>query len=318
MKMVMKEEQVVCPKCGSTNIFKDLEVGEEVCGECGLVVSDEIRDIGPDWQNYDQANINSGARAGNGLKPGLFDRGLSTSFITNRDATGKMLDYKIINKMNRLQRYDNRSKINDSQSRNLSIALPELDRICTTLNLPPSISNDASIIYRKALAQDMIRGRSIDSFVAACIYATCRLRNIPKPLKAIATVANRDLKDVAHTYRLLIRGLRLKMPLDDSFKFVTGISSKLNLKQETEMRAAEILSEARAKQGLTGKEPRGVAAAAMYMACLEHNEHRTQKQVAQAAGTTEVTLRNRVRGLETLVKNKFLYVPMVEAIAPQQ
>ncbi|MBM3291148.1 transcription initiation factor IIB [Candidatus Bathyarchaeota archaeon] len=290
-----------CPKCGNKNIIKDLEIGEEVCNECGLVISDSIVDAGPEWRSYNGDDKNSRTRTGIGLNPTLFDMGLSTRFTTNRDATGKLLNYKTVDKMNRLQKYDNRSKVNDSQARNLSIALPELDRIAALLHLSESARDYSARLYRKSLNQDMIRGRSIDSFVAACIYATCRLQNIPRPLKTISAASTRDHGEIARTYRLLIRELGLKMPIDDSFKFVSGISSRLKVKRNTELRAISILSKANEKQGLTGKEPRGIAAAALYIACLENKERRTQKQVAQAAGTTEVTLRNRMRGLETVI-----------------
>ncbi len=49
---------------------------------------------------------------------------------------------------------------------------------------------------------------------------------------------------------------------------------------------------------LVGKDPRGMAAAALYLACKINDVKATQKDIAYAAGTTEVTLRNRLRDLE--------------------
>jgi transcription initiation factor TFIIB len=66
--------------------------------------------------------------------------------------------------------------------------------------------------------------------------------------------------------------------------------------------AVEILRQARDRNGLSGKDPRGLAAAALYMACIRNDDKRIQKDVAGAAGTTEVTLRNRLRGLEKILK----------------
>jgi transcription initiation factor TFIIB len=42
----------------------------------------------------------------------------------------------------------------------------------------------------------------------------------------------------------------------------------------------------------------GLAAAALYIACVINNEKRTQKVIADAAGVTEVTIRNRYKGLK--------------------
>jgi transcription initiation factor TFIIB len=61
----------------------------------------------------------------------------------------------------------------------------------------------------------------------------------------------------------------------------------------------------------SGKDPRSVAAAALYIACLENSEQKkghfgfiglvTQKNIADAAGLTEVTIRNRLRDLEKIL-----------------
>jgi len=182
--------------------------------------------------------------------------------------------------------------------RNLSIAMTELDRLSVNLHIPNGVKELAALIYRRALKRDLIRGRSIGAFVAASLYAACRLNNIPRPLKRVAKASTREYSEVARTYRLLLRELKLKMPIDDPMKFVSGIASKLNLRHDTELHAIEILRKAKERQGLTGKDPRGLAAAALYMACIENNDRRIQKEVAAAAGTTEVTLRNRLRGLE--------------------
>lgn len=285
-----------CPKCHGTQIIRDNEAGEEVCSQCGLVISNMV-DSGAEWRAFEFSEMGR-SRAGQALTPSLWDQGMSTSFNCLRDGTGKPLKLDAIDKMYRLKKYDNRSKVNDTQARNLSIAMAELSRLSTAIHLPENAKNDAATLYRKALNKDMIRGRSIDSFIAACVYATCRLRGIPRPLKTIATESRRDIGDVARTYRLLIQEMGLKMPINESEKFVPGIAAKLGLKRQTEQQAVEILREARSKNQLSGKDPRGLAAASLYLACLRNHDKRTQKDVAEAAGTTEVTLRNRVKGLE--------------------
>ncbi|MCX6647899.1 MAG: transcription initiation factor IIB [Candidatus Bathyarchaeota archaeon] len=293
----MEEEYIhACPKCGGTRIIRDTEAGEEVCSQCGLVISNMV-DSGAEWRAFEFSEMGR-SRAGQALTPSLWDQGMSTSFNCLKDGTGRPLKLAAIDKMYRLKKYDNRSKVNDTQARNLSIAMAELSRLSTAIHLPENAKNNAALLYRKALNKDMIRGRSIDSFVAACVYATCRMRGIPRPLKAIATESRRDMGDVARTYRLLLTELGMKMPVNDSEKFVPGIASKLGLKRVTEQQAVEILREAKARQELSGKDPRGLAAAALYLSCLRNQDKRTQKDVAEAAGTTEVTLRNRVKGLE--------------------
>ena len=291
-----------CPRCGSTEIVTDPDLGEEICGSCGLVISEVIVDRGPEWRAFTASERDERPRTGLAESYALYDKGLTTSFGGLRDAHGRRLDLQTLERMSQLKRHDTRSKMDESWTRNLSIAMSELDRLSAVLHIPQSVKEHAALIYRKALQKDLIRGRSIDAFVAASLYAACRLNQVPRTLRRIVQASTRDHSEIARSYRLLIRELKLRMPIDDPIKFVPNIASKLNLKPETEIRAVEILKEARKRQGLAGKDPRGLAAAAIYLACVEMKEKRVQKEVAAAAGTTEVTLRNRLRGLETVLR----------------
>jgi len=291
-----------CPRCGSAELIIDTELGEEICGKCGLVVSEDIVDRGPEWRAFTSAEKDVRPRAGSGESLALYDKGLSTRFSGGRDAHGKRIDLQMRERMSKLKRYDTRAKMDESWARNLSIAMAELDRLTAMLHIPRNIKEHAALIYRKALQRNLIRGRSIDAFVAASVYAACRIQKVPRPLKRISQASTREHSEVSRSYRLLVRELKLRMPIDDPMKFVPSIAAKLNLRRNTELQALDILSRARDSQGLSGKDPRGLAAAALYMACMVNNDKRVQKDVAAAAGTTEVTLRNRLRGLETLLK----------------
>jgi transcription initiation factor TFIIB len=303
-----------CPRCGSTHLVSDPENGEMVCANCGLVVEEELIDRGPEWRAFTADEKQSRTRTGLGMSYTLYDKGLSTVFNGYRDAQGNRLKDETRIKMDRLRRYDNRSKFDETWRRNLSIAMAELDRMAAALHLPQSVKEQAALIYRRALKMDLIRGRSIDAFVAASIYAACRQSKVPRPLKEITKTSTREHSEVARTYRLLIREMKLKMPVDDPMKFIPSIASKLNLRRDTEQYAIDILRRAKDRRGLTGKDPRGVAAAALYMACISNNDKRIQKDVAEAAGTTEVTLRNRLRGLEATLKQ--LPDPLEKEIPP--
>jgi transcription initiation factor TFIIB len=294
------DKKLSCFKCGSTKIIRDLDIGEDVCGECGLVLSDEMFNLGPEWRAFNIQEESTRSRA-SGVNSSLIDNSPPTKFVGMRDGVGKLLDAKTLAHMNRLKAYDSRSKRDDTQVRNLNIAMAELDRLSSLLYLPDVVKSQAAQIYRKALENDLIRGRSIDSFVAASIYAACRLQKVPRSLKTISGESSRDHLDVARTYRILVRLLKIRIPVDESNKFITGIASQLQLDPSTERRAVEILSGAKEQGGLLGKDPRGLAAAALYIACLEKNYKKKQKEFAQAAGTSEVTLRNRRKGLNELL-----------------
>ncbi|TFH18633.1 transcription initiation factor IIB [Candidatus Bathyarchaeota archaeon] len=279
----------------------DYDSGEEVCGKCGLVVQQNIINQGPEWRAFTTTERNDRSRTGLGYSYTLYDKGLSTVFRPDRDHNGNRLKNETRIKMTRLRRFDNRSKFDETEQRNLSSAMAELDRIATQLHLPQNVKERAALIYRKALKADLLRGRSIDGFVAASLYAACRHLKLPRPLPEITGLSTRNHAEVARTYRLLIKELNLKMPVDDPMKFVPGIASKLMLDPRTEQYAIDILREAKKHRELTGKDPRGLAAAALYKASIETNDKRIQKDIAEAAGTTEVTLRNRLKGIENIL-----------------
>jgi len=299
--MIEQTQGRSCSRCGGSRLIQDLEVGEEICGDCGLVVSEAYMDSGPEWRAFNIGERDERSRVGLGVSLTLYDKGLSTVFSGYRDAKGKRLDTQTMTQMDRLRKYDNRTKMDDTWRRNLSIAMAELDTLSAKIHLPQNVKEQAALIYRKALKQDMIRGRSIDAFVAASIYTACRQMGVPRPLKEISGASSRDHGEISRTYRLMVREMKLRMPVDDPLKFIPNIAHKLRVNGETEHKAVQILRRAQRLQGLSGKEPRGMAAAALYKACLETRDRRVQKEVAEAAGTTEVTLRNRLRGLEALL-----------------
>ena len=311
MNKMKEEEKTVCASCGGERIISDRVTGERFCGQCGTVMTELVLDTGPEYRVFNLQEEDR-RRTGSGYSYSIYDKGLSTVIKGDRDALGNKLDYETQRRMRRLQRQDNRSKINETHTRNLSIAMAELDRISSELHLPGNVKEQAAFIYRQALRIDLIRGRSIDAFAAASVYAACRILKVPRPLKAISKASSREHSEVAMTYRLLLKELKIRPPVDGPFKFVPSIASKLNVRQPTEMLAVEILRKAEKRKALTGKDPRGLAAAALYMACQENNDRRVQRAIAEAAGTTEVTLRNRYRGLKEVLDG----VPTLDTPAP--
>ena len=297
IELLTVESETPCPLCEGVKIVTDVYNGEEICPDCGCVLNDTSFNRGKGELVY---SSNGGDPRSHGAvsRPSVFDRGLNTFINGNRDAMGTSLSGKTIQHMRRLQRQDNRSKVNESAMRNLSVAMAELDRLVSSLNVSSNVKEDAAVIYRRALTLDLVRGRSIDSFVAASIYAACRMLGVPRPLKLVCSLSKRADKEVSMTYRLLLKELDLKPPVDDPLKYVSMLASLLDINRVTERKAIEILEEATKKRALTGKDPRGVAAAALYLASELQGEKIVQRNVAKAAETTEVTLRNRYRGLK--------------------
>jgi transcription initiation factor TFIIB len=222
-----------------------------------------------------------------------------TRFREGKDANGTRLKPEELQKWRRLRRFDFRTKSDDNKMRNLNQATIEIERYSDRLYLPRGIKDKSIFIYRKALKEDLIRGRTISDFVAASIYTACRESKIPRSLADVSKASGRSVKDVSRTYRLLVRSLKLRMPIDTPMKFIPKLASALNIDIETERITIDRLQKARERKLLIGKDPRSMATAALYMACKTNKRKMTQKRLADAAGISTVSLRNRLRELET-------------------
>ena len=287
-----------CPRCGQGALVTDSGTGENFCGKCGFVITDKVDESGPEWRSFSNEGENK-SRAGVPTSLAMHDMGLATVINPqNRDATGKPLSAAMKSTIERLRTWDSRSQVHEPVDRNFRQAFSELDRLKDKLAISDSVIEKAAYIYRKALEKGLVRGRSISALIASALYASCRDTETPRTLKDIAQVSNIKRKDIARCYRLLLRELNLKMPVVNPINCISRIASKAGLSEKTKRKATKILQRAEELKISAGKDPMGLAAAALYVACVTLGENKTQRDVAEAAGVTEVTIRNRYKGLK--------------------
>jgi transcription initiation factor TFIIB len=281
----------------------DSATGEMVCSFCGFVVKERIEETGPEWRAFSKEEKDDRSRVGIPTSLAMHDMGLATVIgPEDRDASGKTLTGSVRTAMERLRTWDGRSQVHEPVDRNLRQAFSELDRLADKLNISDVVVERAAYTYRKALEKGLVRGRSISALIAASVYAACRVTETPRTLKDVAAASSVKKKDIARCYRLLLRELDLRMPIMDPVKCVSRIASKAGLTERTKRRAVDILKRAIESRTSAGKDPMGLAAAALYVACVLEGENKTQKDIAEAAGVTEVTIRNRYKGLKTALK----------------
>jgi transcription initiation factor TFIIB len=292
-----------CPECSSKNLIHDSDTGETICGDCGLVLYEQMLDKGPEWRAFTQQEKASRSRVGMPTSYSIHDKGLSTTISQiDRDAFGRKLPQSTRLQMWRLRKWQIRSRVHSSTDRNLAQAMSELERLASKVNISPPIREKAALVYRKALDRGLVRGRSINAIAAASLYAACRKSGSPKALREIAEASLVDKKDVARCYRLLLQELEFHMPVSDPLTYVSKIAEKNGVTGKTQGAAITILRNAKQQRFSAGKDPMGMAAAALYIACLQNGEKITQKDIAEAAGVTEVTVRNRYKTLKKQLK----------------
>jgi len=293
-----------CPSCGDKKIVTDQNTGELFCGKCGMVVTDKVAETGAEWRSFANDETNR-ARTGAGTSLTMHDMGLSTVIGTqNKDSTGKPLSSAMKSSIERLRTWDSRTQAHSSADRNLRQALNDMDKLKDKLALTDAVVEKAAYIYRKAMEKKLVRGRSIQGLVAACLYASCRNTETPRTLDDIAKGINIRRKDVARCYRLIYRELELKMPVVDPVKGVSRIASIAKLTEKSKRKAVVILEKAKKLGIVAGKDPMGIAAAALYLACISTGETKSQKEISIASGVTEVTIRNRCAGLRKMIQSE--------------
>ncbi|ELZ00949.1 transcription initiation factor IIB [Natrialba asiatica] len=290
-------EHEQCPECGG-RLVSDAEHAETVCTDCGLVVQEGEIDRGPEWRAFDAAEKDEKSRVGAPTTNMMHDQGLSTNIgWQDKDAYGRSLSNRQRQKMQRLRTWNERFRTRDSKERNLKQALGEIDRMASALGLPENVRETASVIYRRALEEDLLPGRSIEGVSTASLYASARQAGTPRSLDEIAGVSRVEKDEIARTYRYVIRELGLEVQPADPVSYVPRFASDLELSDETERRARTLLETAKESGIHSGKSPVGLAAAAVYAGALLTNEKVTQNDVSEVASISEVTIRNRYHEL---------------------
>ena len=300
-------DELQCPEC-SGSLATDTEHGETVCQDCGLVVDEDSIDRGPEWRAFDSREKDEKSRVGAPTTNMMHDKGLSTNIgWQDKDAYGNQLSASQRQKMQRLRTWNERFRTRDSKERNLKQALGEIDRMASALGLPESVRETASVIYRRALNEDLLPGRSIEGVSTAALYAAARKAGTPRSLDEISAVSRVEKDEIARTYRYVVRELKLEIQPADPEQYVPRFASDLGLSDEAERRARQLLQTAKEQEVHSGKSPVGLAAAAVYAASLLTNEKVTQSEVSEIANISEVTIRNRYH--ELLEAEESIHMP---------
>jgi len=282
----------ICPECEG-NIISLNQIGEIVCSQCGLVIYERSVDVShSDKRAYTSQEKKQREHTGAPISSLLPDMGLTT-VINKKDI--KDPDLKRAVKWNTRITWE---------KRNLLIATTELKRICSNLNLPSYIKLEAIKLYKEAFKKKLLRGRSINSMIAACIYLAIRLKKIPRTLQEILEESAENEKDIRRCYRVLIRELNIKSPNTVPSALIPTYIANLNLNHEVEETATKIVNTFSANFSTSGKDPKGIVAGALYLACKLKGSDLTQKRIADIVGVTEVTLRSRFKELSTKLNIK--------------
>jgi transcription initiation factor TFIIB len=293
------QSSIVCCICDSGRQITDLASGEIICGSCGRVSPDKAMENRAEWRTFSSENI-SRQRVGSPSSLAFHDMGLSTIIgKVNKDSAGHNLDASMDYRMQRLRTWDARTRVQAAGHRSLMQAFSELERLKDKLGLSDAMVQKTAYIYRKAQEKRLARGRSVSSILAAATYIACREMGAARTLRDFTEITNVKRKALSRSYRLLVLKLDIKVPSMDLMKCIAKIANKAKLGEKTQRMAMFTMNDLINKEIAAGKDPMGLAATVLYLSCLTNGEATTQKEIAEAAGVTEVTIRTRFKDLKT-------------------
>ena len=282
-----------CPECSGTVKTASLE---HVCTDCGLVLAVDALDRGPEWRSFEDDDVDR-KRTGAPLTRSRHDRGLSSEIGFG---SGARLNGRKRRQLARLRREHNRARIATKADRNKVYAFSEIRRIVSQLSLPLDTRDQACTLFSSAQREDLIRGRSLEGFAAAVVYATCRTLSLPRTIDEIVGVSRADESELKAAYDALNRELGLPTGPIDPGQYMPRYASRLDLSQSVERRAREYLEELSEANRVSGRNPSGVAAGCLYAAAEDAGERVTQSEVADVADVSPVTVRSTVKAVRTL------------------
>jgi len=296
--------QVKCPDCSSREI-DDTVIGERSCAGCGLVISENLIDPGQDWNDF--GGKEEHVRAGPPASIMFHDKGLSTDIHwSNRDYAGKNIAGKSRSQFHRMRKWQRRARVSGSFDRNMESALVEISRLAGSMGLGKVVKEETAMIYRKALERDMVKGRSIDTIVAAAMYLANQKLKTARSLDDFDRHTRVGRKALTRAHKVLKSTLRIRIPVSQPEEYIERYGGLLSLPPTVIGSTYEVLKLARGIELTHGKSPTGLAAAAIYIASRQSESPRTQREIADISGVTEVTIRNRYKemvaglGLELL------------------
>jgi transcription initiation factor TFIIB len=275
-----------CPEC-SGRLRSDGD--ETVCGSCGLVVSEDRIDRGPEWRGIDEKRERTGAP----LTRSRHDRGLSTEI---GQGSARLTGHKR-RRLARMRRQHARSQIASKAERNQVHAFTEIARITADLALPEQAKEHACMLFKRAQEEDLLRGRSIEGFAAAALYAACRIGSVSRTRDEVVEVASATLVELQAAYSAMNRELGLPTGPIDPGEYLPRYASELGLPTAVETRAREHLEGLREGRHVCGRDPSGVAAGCLYAAAKDDGRPLTQREAANVADVTPVTLRTTVQAI---------------------
>lgn len=282
-------EHWMCPECGSTDTITTSS-GRTICAGCAVELEVEYTRENPRAYNKTQVDKR------------VHTQPLGNSFLSQLlgGFEGSKISYSSDPKYQWLRKLDSQSFRGLEKS--LRSADEEFKKLAGHLGIGRELMNCCEKFYfeglKKADEKGMayVKGRSFPNMVAACTYLALRKSGNNRTLKDLVSCSTASKREISRCIRYLQLDLGLdaeRSAVSEVLSLISKLAQELN-KTGCPERVANYLCRKSEKLGIiTGKNPMSLAAAYIYIGCAVCKDNETQQRIADAAGTTPVTIRNR-------------------------
>lgn len=291
-----------CRECGAT-VVDDFQSGETICSRCGLVNAENLPDVSPESTNPSSEEKPKLVRASGQTLFSLHDLGISTRIdLGTRDFSGKPIRRKVLAQVSSMRRWQQRVRITNSRDRRISSILAKITHIGNALSLSENIVETAAMIYRNIDGRIDVRNKSQGAMASAVVYMACKQCDVIRSMVEIASSVY-DPKELVTKKKLAARYYRTivleigspRATLMPTEKYISKISNVSETDPRVERLALNLAHKTKNYEMLDGKDPNGVAAAYLYIASTLLGYNMMQRDISDAAGVSEVTIRHRCK-----------------------
>jgi transcription initiation factor TFIIB len=177
----------------------------------------------------------------------------------------------------------------NEQERNQST----LQRAVSRLELSEAIHERTLDLLESVHDQGLMNNRAFDEMLGAIIYIAARENREPRTLDEIASATGAEKRRIGNAYRYIGRETDARVVPPPPEDFLRRFTDKLDLDDTTREEAEQLIRDARRRELLSGKSPKGVAAAALYVVANSRGERRSLKEVSDILQVTPITIRKR-------------------------
>ena len=267
-----------CEECGNPVLFNR---GEAACSGCGLVA---------EFTDFDTSIPSSGIPEGSSV----VNTGLQITRLLNetKDANGTNINDEARARMRRLKWLDSHTvRRKDRSVRRLFGMMNDASR---KLGLSDQLRDRAFFLCKQVYAKGVLPNQEFSLLVGATIKLAAQEYGIfvsDKSLLEVLVIAReRPLAQLHRAYRVTKRALAMYGMRSTPQMLFPRVAEELRLSPETRTMTRELLTEFKVYN-----HPEVALAAAVYVASVRTGMKLTQTAIAKSCGTSDISLRARVR-----------------------